>query len=220
MEKLLPSINKCPLFENVSSENLLTMLKCLNASARTFGRGAFVFSAGDVPERVGVVLTGAVHIMREDYFGNRILLSIVEPGDLFGEAFACAEISELPVSAVAAADSTVLLVNYQRIVKSCTNACEFHSRLIQNMMNILANKNILLTQKLEHVTQHNTRQKLLSYISERARIAGKSKFTIPLNRQELADYLAVERSAMSAELSRMQTDGILKYHKNEFELLN
>jgi CRP-like cAMP-binding protein len=219
MKDFLPILSKCFLFERVSDENLLTMLKCLNAKVRKAKKGEFVFSAGDAPNRVGVVLSGNVHITREDFYGNRILLSVIEPGDLFGEAFACAEVAELPVSAVAATYCTVLLTDYQKIVKSCTNACEFHSRLIQNMLNILAEKNIRLTQKLEHVTQHNTRGKLLSYLGERAKLTGNSTFTIPLNRQELADYLAVERSAMSAELSRMQLDGILKYSKNEFELL-
>ena len=218
-QAFLPLLLKCPLFSGVSADNLNAMLKCLNASVRDFGKGEFVFSAGDEPRRVGVLLSGTLHITREDFYGNRILITVIEPGDLFGEAFACAEAAELPVSAVAASDCTVLLTDYLRIVKSCTNACEFHSRLIQNMLNIIANKNIQLTQKLEHVTQHNTREKLLSYLAERAQVTGRRKFTIPLNRQELADYLAVERSAMSAELSRMQSDGLLNFHKNEFELL-
>jgi CRP-like cAMP-binding protein len=186
---------------------------------RSYIKGEFIFSEGEAPSRVGVVLTGSVHIIREDFYGSRVLLTVSEAPDVFGEAFACAEAAELPVSAVAASDCAVLLCDYRRIVKSCTNACEFHARLIQNMLNILANKNLSLTRKLEHLTQHNTREKLLSYLSEIARLTGNSRFTIPLNRQELADYLAVERSAMSAELSRMKTDGLLTYEKNKFELL-
>ncbi|MDR0916212.1 MAG: Crp/Fnr family transcriptional regulator [Oscillospiraceae bacterium] len=219
MKEYLPILSKCALFENISGENLLAMLKCLSANVSRFGKGEFIFTAGEAPERVGVLLSGTLHIMREDFFGNRILITVVEHGDLFGESFACAETAELPVSAVAATDCAVLLCDYRRIVKSCTNACEFHARLVQNMLNILANKNIHLTQKLEHVTQHNTREKLLSYLAERAQLAGQSKFTIPLNRQELADYLAVERSAMSAELSRMRADGLIRCDRNEFELL-
>jgi CRP-like cAMP-binding protein len=219
MTEFLPILSECFLFEGVGGEDLLAMLKCLNASVREFGKGEFIFSAGSAPECVGILLSGAIHIMREDYFGNRILLSVVEPGELFGEAFACAEAEELPVGAAAAADSAVMLTDYKKIVKSCTNACAFHSRLIQNMLSILANKNIQLTRKLEHVTQRNTREKLMSYLGERAKLSGSSKFAIPLNRQELADYLAVDRSAMSAELSRMRSDGMLHYRKNVFELI-
>jgi CRP-like cAMP-binding protein len=219
MNNFLPILMGCRLFSGVSAEDLTAMLKCLNAGVRPFSKGEFVFSEGETPECVGVLLSGTIHICRDSFFGKRILLSVIEPGDFFGESFACAEVDESPVSAIAARDCTVLLTDYHRIIKSCTNACEFHSRLIRNMLSIIANKNIQLTRKLEHVTQHNTREKLTSYLGERAKLEGGNKFTIPLNRQELADYLAVERSAMSAELSRMQSDGILNYHKNEFELL-
>jgi CRP-like cAMP-binding protein len=219
METYLPILAKCPLFNGIKREDLTSMLTCLNASVRTVHKGDFVFSEGDPPQRVGVLLSGTLHIVRDDYYGNRRLLTVVEPADLFGEAFACAEVDALPVSAFATTDCAVLLTDYARIVKTCTNACEFHSRLIQNMLNILANNNILLTQKLKYVTEHTTREKLLSYLAEFAKLAKSNQFTIPLNRQELADYLAVERSAMSGELSRMAEDGLLRYHRNEFELL-
>jgi CRP-like cAMP-binding protein len=220
MENYSSVLEKCALFGGINRADLTAMLTCLNVSVRNVRKGDFVFIEGDPPKRVGVVLSGTLHIVRDDFYGNRRLLTVVEPTELFGEAFACAEADALPVCAFATIDSVVLLADYARIVKSCTNACEFHSRLIQNMLNILANKNIMLTQKLKHVTERTTREKLLSYLAETAKTARSNKFSIQLNRQELADYLAVERSAMSGELSRMAADGLLRYHRNEFELLD
>ena len=139
---------------------------------------------------------------------------------MFGEAFAYAGVDKLPVSAIAAEESEVLTVQSQRIVSPCSSACVFHTGLIKNLTLLLADRNIALIQKMEHVTQPTTREKLLSYLSEEARLAGKSAFTIPFNREELADYLSVDRSAMSAELSKMRKDGLLVYRKNHFELLH
>jgi CRP-like cAMP-binding protein len=142
----------------------------------------------------------------------------VELGGLFGEAFACAGAENLPVGVMAAEESEILLMNHERMLTSCPSACAFHTALIRNLTRILAEKNVILTQKLEHVTRRTTREKLLSYLSARAKLAKGNVFDIPFSRQELADYLSVERSAMSAELSRMRNEGLLRYKRNHFEL--
>ena len=170
-------------------------------------------------DSIGIVLGGAVHVLREDFWGKRKIVARVEGGGLFGEAFACAGVEKLPISVIAAEDSEILFVNSVRIIKTCPTSCTFHIRLIKNLTLLLAEKNIALIQKLECLTQPNTREKLLSYLSGQARLAGKSAFSIPFNREELADYLSVERSAMSAELSKMRDDGLVLYQKNHFELL-
>lgn len=218
MEKLAV-LNQCALFANIAQENLLSMLHCLNAREQSYAKDAFLFLPDAPLSHVYIVLTGSVLIVQEDFWGNRTILARALPGELFGEAFSCAEVERPAVSAMAEGNTTVLAIDYRKILTSCTAACAHHAQLVLNMVRILANKNIQLTRKIEHVTQRSTRAKLLSYLSQAARLSGESRFTVPFDRQEMADFLSVDRSAMSAELSRMQRDGILRYSKNAFELL-
>ena len=219
MEKYLETIQGCALFSGIEEPQLRTLLSCLAAVSRSYERNTFVFSAGDAVSSVGVVLSGSVHVLQEDYWGNRRILSHIGVSGMFGEAFSCAETEHIPVSVLAAEKAEILLLDYKRIITSCSSACGFHTTLIQNMMKILAQKNVLLTQKMEIVTHRTTRERLLAYLSAQAVRAGSSCFTVPFNRQQLADFLSVERSAMSAELSRMQTEGLLRTNRSEFELL-
>ena len=207
------------LFAGIRESDIKTLLDCLSAGQKHFRKNNFIFIAGEKMDSIGIVLEGAVHILREDFWGKRKIVARVEPGGMFGEAFAYADVEELPVSIMAAEDSKVLFINSRRIINPCSSACAFHVSLIKNLTLLLAEKNIALIQKLEYITQPTTREKLLSYLSEQARLVGKNVFSIPFNREELADYLSVERSAMSAELSKMKDDGLVLYHKNHFELL-
>jgi len=209
---------KCALFKDIPESDLQSLLACLGGKTRRFKKGEFLYYAEDKPGSVGVVLSGALHIITEDFWGNRHLLSEAGEGDTFAEAFVCTETDAMPVSVVAARDAEVLWLNYRRIITSCTSACSFHAALIENMLKILARKNISMLQKLEHITRRTTRDKLLSYLSQQAQSNGSDCFDIPFDRQQLADYLAVERSAMSAELSKMRKEGLLDFRKNHFTL--
>ena len=212
-------LNNCLMFAGIQEADLAALLDCVSARQKRYKKNSFIFITGDKIDCLGIVLSGAVHIMREDFWGKRKILARVEPGGMFGEAFVCAGIENMPVSVMAAEETEIVFLNSRRITGPCSSACAFHTRLINNLTLLLAKKNVALVQKLEHITQPNTREKLLSYLSEQARLAGKSKFIIPFNREELADYLSVERSAMSAELSKMNREGIVQYRKNNFELL-
>jgi CRP-like cAMP-binding protein len=218
MEKYHAVLKQSPLFKDIDSADLTALLSCLSALKRSAGKNEFIFSAGEAAVYVGIVLSGSVNVIQEDFWGNRTILTHVTPGELFGEAFACAPVPNLPVSVIAAEKSEILLIDANRIITTCPAACTFHARLIANMLEILSMKNINLIQKIEHITKRTTREKLLSYLSEQARKAKNPSFDIPFNRQELADYLSVDRSAMSAELSKMQEEGILRYKRNHFEL--
>ena len=178
-----------------------------------------MLNAGISSPITGMVETGKLQIIKEDYWGNRSIIETAGPGDVFGEAFSCAEIVPVPVSVVAAEQTRVLLFDYQKLLTTCSSSCEFHTRVIKNMIRILAEKNIMLMQKMEHITKRSTREKLLSYLSTQAFIKKSSSFDIPFNRQELADYLSVDRSAMSAELSRMRDEGMIRFKKNHFTLV-
>jgi CRP-like cAMP-binding protein len=219
MREYLSVLKKCSLFADVEEQHIGPMLECLGATVARYKKDEYILRTGDTPEWIGVVLKGHVHILREDFWGNRTILTAVEPSDLFAEAFSCAETEALPISAVAHVDTTALLVDYGRVIATCSTACTFHQQLIKNMVRILAFKNIMLMQKMQHITRKTTREKVISYLSEQALLAGRDRFDIPFNRQELADYLSVERSALSATLSNMKRDGLIDYHKNSFRIL-
>ncbi|MDR2529422.1 MAG: Crp/Fnr family transcriptional regulator [Synergistaceae bacterium] len=214
------TLGTCPLFAGIGEADLRRLLGCLSAVQKRFEKNGFIFRAGDKADSVGIVLSGAIHVLREDFWGNRSILARVESGGLFGEAFACAGVKNLPVSVATVEEAEILLMNCKRILTACPSFRDFHTALIYNLTRILAEKNVMLTRKLEHVTQRTTREKLLSYLSERAKLTGGNAFDIPFNRQELADYLSVDRSAMSAELSRMKDEGLLRYQRSHFELFN
>jgi len=207
------------LFRGIEVNQLESLLDCLTAARQAYKKDEFVFMADNRAVFVGLVLTGCVYVIQEDFWGNRAIVSHIEPGGLFGEAFSCAEIDKLPVSVIAAESTEIMLIDYRKIVTSCTSACVFHIRLIKNTLRILAEKNIMLTRKMECLSKRTTREKLLSFLSHQAATTKSSMVKIPFNRQELADYLCVDRSALSRELSLMQNEGLIRYDKNRFELL-
>ena len=219
MKKYLDVLKTVKLFKGIEESDLLPLLSCLSAKAVHYEKGQTVFFSGESIEQFGIVLSGQVQTVQDDYYGNRNILVKIDEGNLFGESFACARIKILPVSVITSAESELLFIDCRRLAAPCAKVCGFHSRLIQNMLGIVSLKNISLTQKIEFTSKRTTREKLLAYLSAIAREAGNSRFSIPFNRQELADYLSVERSAMSAELSKLRNDGILRFHKNQFELL-
>lgn len=210
---------RSPLFKDIKEEDAEALLRCLSPYQIRYKKGEYIFRMGEKIASFGLVLKGLVHIIREDYWGNRALITDVSPGDLLGESFSCSENKVLTVSAVAAEDTDIMHLDVDRIMSTCSNSCTFHNRLIRNLVTILAEKNFHLTTKITHMSQRRMREKLLSYLSDQSTKKGGASFDIPFNRQELADYLSVDRSALSAELSRLQDEGILKYQRNHFTLL-
>lgn len=221
MKKYLEILRCSPLFRGIAPEELEQLIPCLGGGARRYGAGAAILLAGTPVGQMGLVLSGRVQVVREEFSGHRALLAELEPGELFAETFACAPAlpGGLPVTVLATQDCEVLLLDLQRVVRSCPNGCPFHSRLVSNLLGVLAGKNLALNRRMVHLSRRSTREKLLSYLSEQAAMAGGMEFTIPFGRQELADYLCVERSAMSAVLSRLRAEGVLETHRNHFKLL-
>lgn len=216
----LPVLRSCALFAGIETDNIITILPCLSAAIRQADKNMFILSAEDRAETVGLILTGDVHVISEDYWGRKDILSQLGPGELFAESFSCAQVDRIPVSVVAAESTVYMTINCRKIITTCSTACAFHTQLIANMLRLMANKNIALMQKIEQISKRTTREKLLSYLSVEAQKAGKNSFEIPFNRQELADYLAVDRSAMSSELSKMRSEGLIDFDKNNFMLKN
>lgn len=219
MKKYFEILKKCPLFYEIDVDNLIPMLKCLDAKICKYTRNQTVFSEGEPAKYVGIILSGGVQIVTSDYCGNRNIIGIVEPSELFGESFACADIQSMPVNAVATEETEVMLIDCKRITITCCNACEFHSRIILNLLKVMAMKNIFLNQKAEITSKRTTKEKLLAFLMLHAKLNNSEKFTIPFDRQELADYLQVDRSGLSAEISKLRNDRIIECRKSEFRLL-
>lgn len=214
----LSALKRSKLFSGIGEEEIESMLTCLSAEKKSYQKGEYVLHFGDPVSSVGVVTSGSVDVIQEDYWGNRNLVAEILPGQTFAESYACAGNVPLGVSVQAAENAEVLLMNLQCLLTACSSACAFHTRLIRNLVSLLASKNLLMNEKLTYLTQRSTREKLLAYLSSESIRLHASDFSIPFNRQQLADYLSVDRSAMSSELSKMQKEGILEYRKNHFLL--
>jgi len=219
MEQYFDLLLKIPLFSGVGRETLSSLLGCLQAKVSQIARGMPVFLEGEEAGFVGVVLEGDVRIVREDYYGNSTLLGQIGPGEIFAEAYACAEVSTMPVSGYAWQDSKVLMLSCRKMLTICSNACPFHNQLVKNLLKVVAQNNLSLNRKIRFMSHKTTRQKLMAYLSDQAKQKGGPEFHIPFDRQSLADYLGVERSAMSAELSKLKKDGFLETRGAWFRLL-
>ncbi|MCC8025861.1 MAG: Crp/Fnr family transcriptional regulator [Clostridium sp.] len=218
MTEIFDKIKDNPLFAGIDAGSFGQMLSCVEGRVKLYLKNELILLAGDPVNTVGLVISGRAQIVRENTEGKQNLMAELQEGDLFGEVFACADVSHSPVTVIAAQDCQVLHLRYKKIITTCPSVCPFHTRLIGNMLTLMAHKNLMLNQKIEILSKRTTRERLLLYFEIQRR--GASRFTIPLSREELAAYLCVERSAMSAELSRMQKDGLIRYQKNEIEWLN
>lgn len=218
MKNFLAVLRSSQLFSGVSENELTDMLSCLDTRKESFPKDTFLLRVGDTAESIGLVLSGSVLIIQEDIWGNRNILSKAGPGQTFAAAYACAPGSVLNVSVIAETPVVAMFLNVKRIMNVCPSACAHHSRIVQNLLGELAEKNLSLGEKLTHMGQRTTRAKLMSYFSAEAQRLGKYEFDISFSRQQLADYLAVERSGLSLELGKMKKDGLLDFHKNHFVL--
>ena len=218
MKKYSSVLKKTQMFSGVSEEELSGMLGCLGARLKTYQKGEYVLRQGQHLEDITVLVEGGLLIQKDDYWGNRSILGHISVGEMFGEAYVAPESCPLLNDVVAIEDSAVIFFDVKRILTTCSSACHFHSLVVQNMFFAISEKNRKLVQKLGHMSKRTTREKLISYLSEEAKRQHSSSFTIPFNRQQLADFLSVDRSAMSNELCRMRDEGLLNFEKNRFEL--
>ena len=201
-------ISALPLFRGIPAGELPALLDRAAAREVRFAKGELLLHRGETPRSLGLVLEGGVHIIREDFWGNRSIVGLAGPGEIFAESYALAG-KPLAVSVLAATDGRSLFLD----------AGHLSRRLSANLLALLAEKNLMLTEKMRHMARRTTREKLLSYLSAQALRAGTAEFDIPLDRQQLADFLAVDRSAMSAALGKLRDEGVLEFRKNHFRLL-
>ena len=219
MNSIYSELVHMPLFQGIAPEELQAMMKCIGAYARHHKKGSYIAFSEEPVRCVSVVLQGCVHMISEDIWGSKALLVVMHKGELFGESFACGTSMAAVVSFQAAEEVRALYMPFERVMHSCPNSCQFHHRLVENMLTRIADKNVQLMQKVKIISQKTLRDKILTYLSLQVRLQGSRRIELPLGRIGLAEYLCADRSALTRELVRMREEGIIEYHRNSFELL-
>lgn len=215
-KQYLDVLKSVPLFHGMQEYELVDMLQCLQATIRSFRKGDTIILAGDKLTSVGIIIKGNVQIVKEDFLGNKTIMAELTQTDLFAESFACSGLDESPISVLALVESKIMFVDFRCIITTCNSACIFHTKLIENMVKLLARKNLILREKTDLLSQRTIREKIMYYFDSVIKKTGSTSFTIPFNRNELSDYLCVDRSALSRELCKMRDEGLLEFYKNEF----
>ena len=218
MHDWLTELNS-PLFEGIKPEEMMPMMHCIGYRISHFSKGEIVAFEGENLKHIGIVLFGSVDMVKEDLWGNKTMLVRMQKDEMFGETFACGSDNLSVVTFVVSEDAKILFIPFDHVMHSCTMACVFHHRLIENMVHIIANKNRDLMRKVEVVSKRTIREKLLAYLSIQAQLQKSRYFEIPLGRVELAEYLCVDRSALTRELAKMKENGLIDYDKNCFRIL-
>lgn len=206
------------LFQGMKENEIEGLLKFLKAAKKTYHKGETIFHMGECVTKMGIIVKGSVYIIRGDAWGNENILDHAGCGQVFGETYACTRGEPLTVDVVAAEDAEIIFIDSSGILERFDPSCASHVRLLQNLVQVMAQKNLAFSRKMSHIMPKTIRERLLSYLSYEAVKHQDREFDIPFNRQQMADYLLVERSALSKELSRMRKEGLLSYRKNHFIL--
>ena len=208
------------LFLGVSEDEISAMLGCLNARESEYKKGEYIYHRGDIVGDIMLLVSGKVHVQRDDFWGNSNIISTIDIGEMFGESCITTRGREILNNVIAIEDSTIMLFDVRRILTTCSSSCKFHNMVIENLFYAISDKNRKLVQKLGHMANRSTREKLMSYLSEQSQKQGSDSFVIPLNRQQLADFLSVDRSAMSNELGKLRDEGLIEFDRSRFRLLH
>ncbi|MDO4280892.1 MAG: Crp/Fnr family transcriptional regulator [Peptococcaceae bacterium] len=209
-----------PIFYGIDEQDLPTMLHCLGSFERTYQKNEMIFLENDDIRNVGILLSGKVHMVKEDAHGHSTLLVSMSRGELFGESFACGTMTDSKVCFIAAEPCHILFLPFHKVLHTCRLTCNFHHRLIENMVTLISEKNVQLMVKMDIISRKNLQEKILAYLYTQAPNPPHQPFTIPLGRIALADYLCADRSALTRALAQMKKEGLIDYEKNTFRLLD
>ncbi|MBN2860331.1 MAG: Crp/Fnr family transcriptional regulator [Sphaerochaetaceae bacterium] len=218
LQPYYPMLCTSHLFSDIRQEDMDQLLYCLKGRKKDFSDEEFILHAEDEHDEFGLVLEGTVQLITEDMFGNRSITAKLKEGEIFGQIAASGQAPYSPTSVISDGPSAIMFLSFPLLVAPCTRACSFHSRIIENMMNVLAKRNLLMNQKVAILSQRTMREKLLAYLHVQSKEQARDDFTIPFNRDELADYLCVNRSALSREITKMVDDGLIETHRKRFIL--
>lgn len=208
------------LFSGLELTELKSMLPCLGLRTDHYDIGDEIISTGDIVSEVGFILEGEAEITKTDSAGNITYISKLYQGDMFGEIFVCANVVSSPVTVMAIEPCEIVMFNFNRLISCCSNCCPFHAKVVANLLKMMARKNLQLNDKIEVMSKKTTRNKLATYLLMQMERSEEDVFNVPLNRSELADYLSVDRSAMSRELGRLREEGVLDFSKNQFKIID
>lgn len=220
LERYKAVLQEVILFKEIEWDELKNLMKCLDGNIKKYGKGSYIVREGDEINSSGIILSGKAEIIKENLVGNKAILNFLEPSQIFGEVIVCTEKKKSIVSVVATETVEVLHINFDKVINRCCNNCNYHTRLISNMMRVIAEKNIALNIKMDYLLIKNMREKLATFLFAKYKENNSLSFNINLNRNELSDYLNVSRASMCRELSRMKEEGIIDYYKNGFKILD
>ncbi len=220
MKEYLPVLKKAQLFSGVNDDEIEAMLSCLGAEFRAYKKSEYIIRQGESVTRVMILLRGKCNIQHDDYWGNRSIVNVIMPGEMFGESYIAPDSSVLLNDVFSVEDTEILLIDPKKIITTCSSACKFHSKIVQNLFFAISEKNRKLVQKIGYMSKRTTKEKLISFLSDEATHQKSNMITIPFNRQQLADFLSVDRSAMSNELCKMRDEGLIEFEKNAFKLID
>lgn len=220
MKKNLEILKKMDLFSEISEGDVEAILNCLGAAEKAYRKDDIVWFAGDHNDRVGILLEGQLNLIKEDILGNRNIIAKLAPPALFGEVAVCAQMQETPLTVQAASPVQVLFIQIDKLVNTCTNACVFHNRLVKNLLRVIARNSLKLNEKIDYLQQKTIRNKIALYLLNQIAKQGSAEIFLEYNRDELADYLGVNRSALSRELTHLKEEGLVEYRRNRFRVLD
>ncbi len=213
------SLLKYEIFAGIKEEEIEPLFNCLGITIKEYDKDEYIFFNSNKLNNIGLVNKGVVHMIKEDYWGNKSIFMIMKSGEIFGESYICSDVLTSNVSFYTSTSCEIIFLPFSRVLKTCERSCQFHNRLIENMVKEIAKKNIQFIEKINILSKRSIREKIMTYLSQLAQITGNSKFILPLGRNELSEYLGVNRSALSRELSQMKKDRIIDFNKDIFEIL-
>lgn len=218
-KEIIKQLAAHPLFSDISAADIPHLLHCLGAYEKNYQKSEFLLLFEEPITWIGIILTGRVHIIKEDLWGNSTILAVLQPMDIFGESFACGSRKKSEVCVQAAEVVKVLILQFDKVIRTCSRMCSFHQQLTENMVSMIADKNLRLMEKIEITSKKTIREKICTYLGNQVSKENSDYITIPLGRLELAEYLCVDRSALTRELNTMKNEGLIDFHKNTFRIL-
>nr|WP_317357623.1 Crp/Fnr family transcriptional regulator [uncultured Tyzzerella sp.] len=217
MEKYIKIIKNSKLFFNISEDEIKLILNHLLLHIKDYKKGQYIFNIGDKINGLGLVVSGLVHIEKEDFFGNRSIICQVCENDIFGASYYYDE-EPLPNNILAATNTTIMFLDIKKSLNLQNHCCDKNLKVMDNFIKIMLKKNKDINKKLDHISQRNIRNKILSFLYDQSLKNNSNSFYISFNRQQLADYLCIDRSALSSELSKMRKENLINFTKNYFQL--
>lgn len=219
-DRVIECLKDTALFRGIEVQEIRPMLGCLNPRIATYRKNEIIANSGEPFYGIGIVVFGEVVIAKESIAGNRLILTVLKQGEMFGEMISFSEKKIWPVTVTAQSDSEVIFISPEKMISQCEKMCNAHQRIIENMLKVMSKKALLLSRKVDYLSIRSLRGKLCAYLIEQWKSQGTLIFTLPMNRDELADFFNVARPSISREFSKMKDENLIDYHKASFKIVD